>query len=152
MNILKTNIIVLILLSSITLLNSKETVSNEILFEKYECIETDFKLVEPDFSSNSDYKKFKTIVTEKCKEGINFADKYTVVTWGCGINCQVSILVDRTNGKIYDRITSTYGVNFKIESRLIIVNDASYISENSTPLDTTKYYIVNEGELEKIIP
>ena len=33
----------------------------------------------------------------------------------------------------------------------MIVNDASYISESSTQLDTTRYYIVNEGKLDGLI-
>ncbi|PKL79175.1 MAG: hypothetical protein CVV25_08890 [Ignavibacteriae bacterium HGW-Ignavibacteriae-4] len=145
-------LIVLLFLSSIPLLLSEEIVSLDILFEKYECNEEEFELINPDFSSNSDFKKFKTIITEKCMEGVNFAHKYTIVTWGCGTNCQYTVLVDRTNGKIYDGITSTYGVNFRIDSQLIVVNDATNISESSTPIDTTRYYVINEGVLEEIIP
>ncbi|MFA7325993.1 MAG: hypothetical protein WC121_04960 [Candidatus Kapaibacterium sp.] len=152
MNIFKTNLTVLLIVSSMAILHSKEIVSLDILFEKYECIISDFKLVKPDFNQYPEFKKFKTRMSKACEEGVNFANIYTIVTWGCGTNCQNSILVDRTNGKIYDGITSTYGVNFRIDSQLIVVNDATNVSESSTPLDTTRYYVINEGELEEIIP
>lgn len=146
------NLIVFLLLSSITLLNSKETVSNEILFEKYECIISDFKLVKPNFNQYPEFKKFKTRISKACEEGVNFANKYTVVTWGCGTNCQYSLLVDRTNGKIFKGISSTYGLKYKKGSTLLIVNIPEYMPEEDIPLDTTRYYIVDEGFLKEIIP
>ena len=125
---------------------------NDVLFEKYECISTNFPLNEPDFESNKDYKRFKTIINEKCKEGINFANRYTIVTWGCGTNCQYSILVDRKDGKIYDGVASTYGLTYKQRSRVLIVNDPKNFPEDGTPLDTTRYYLVDNGTLEEINP
>ena len=144
------NLIVFLLLLSIAQLHSEHNVSHDILFEKYSCIVEEFTLVDPDFNSNKEFEKFRTAISIQCKNGVNFANKYTIVTWGCGTNCQYSVLVDRTNVKIYDGVTSTYGVNYTLESNLLIVNE--YIPESENPLDTTRYYIVNDGILQEIKP
>ncbi|SFC94520.1 hypothetical protein SAMN04487907_1211 [Zunongwangia mangrovi] len=79
-------------------------------------------LVEPDFESYPWAKRFITRITDGCKNGINFAGKYTLIIWGCGSPCQGGAIVDRTNGKIYNGYFSTYGSEFRIDSKLIIFN------------------------------
>ena len=85
-----------------------------------------------DWSGNNDAKKFKTTITETYKkEGINFAGHYCFVFWGCGSPCQSSIIIDAITGKIYNGLNAALGYNFKIDSRMIIVN----------PTDSSGYYL-----------
>ncbi|PVW11503.1 hypothetical protein [Marixanthomonas spongiae] len=103
------------------------------VYEKYNPKVTfsDFKvkiyngeLVEPDFEKFPWAKRNITRIKEECKNGINFAGKYTLVIWGCGSPCQSGVIVDRTNGKIYNDYFSTYGSEYKKDSSLIIFNSA----------------------------
>jgi hypothetical protein len=84
-----------------------------------------------DWSSYKDAKHFKTRISEACsKENINFAGHYCFVSWGCGSECFVSVIVDALTGKIYDGVGATSGFDFKPDSRMLVVN----------PPDTTGFY------------
>lgn len=80
------------------------------------------ELALPDFSSNPEARQFNTRIKEECNNGINFAGKYTLVIWGCGTACQAGVIVDRTNGRIYNDYFSAYGSKFNKESSMIIIN------------------------------
>ncbi len=80
-------------------------------------------LKEPNFETNPKYKRFITRIINECKEGINFAGHYTMVTWGCGSPCQRGAIVDRKTGKIYDGIETTYGVDFRKNSNMVVKNE-----------------------------
>ncbi|MEL0653342.1 hypothetical protein V6246_18115 [Algibacter sp. TI.3.09] len=91
-------------------------------FDKYKSEIYNGKLAEPDFNSYPDAKRYITRIKEECKNGINFAGKYTLVIWGCGSPCQSGVVVDRINGKIYADYFSTFGSEFRKDSRMIILN------------------------------
>lgn len=56
----------------------------------------------------------------------NFDGAFTVVTWGCGTECQDGAMVDRTDGKIYWLPDlASYGYEYHAESSLLIVNPFS---------------------------
>ncbi len=99
-----------------------EKIDSTITFEKYKVPIYKGKLKSPDFSSLPGSKRFITRITEGCKEGVNFAGKYTLITWGCGSPCQSGVIVDRTNGKIYGDYSTAYGSEFRKDSKLIILN------------------------------
>ena len=81
------------------------------------------ELEDPNFESNPKYKMYITKITNECKQGVNFAGHYTMVTWGCGSPCQRGALVDRKTGEIFDGLETTYGIDFKKDSRLVIKNE-----------------------------
>ena len=54
-----------------------------------------------DFSTNPDMLRFVTRITEGAKEGPNFAGHYTLISWGCGTECQSGVVVDAQTGAIY---------------------------------------------------
>jgi hypothetical protein len=83
------------------------------------------KPADPDFTTNRDARQFMTRIKEACAEGINFAGKYTMVTWGCGSPCQGMALVDRETGRIRTGYGSSLGIGFRKNSRLIIVNNGA---------------------------
>lgn len=89
------------------------------------------KYAELDLKSNKNAGNFQT----RLKDGYsadtaNFAGHYTFVYWGCGSPCQSSLLIDRKTGKIYDSPGASLGYDFKVDSRMLIVN----------PPDTTGFY------------
>jgi len=80
------------------------------------------KLKSPNFNSNIKAKIFNTRITEACAEGVNFAGNCTLVTWGCGTACQSSVIVNRETGKISPIFVTSFGLDFKKNSRLLIKN------------------------------
>ena len=52
----------------------------------------------------------------------NFAGNYTFVEWGCGTECQSSMIIDWRNGKINDALTACLGYSYSSKSKAIIVN------------------------------
>lgn len=92
-------------------------------FEKYPCEMYDGMPVPPHFASNPGSEQFRTHYEKATEGGVNFAGQYTLVTWGCGSGCQVLSLVDRANGNILNvPFTASMGVEFRKDSRLLIVN------------------------------
>ncbi|MFL9829626.1 hypothetical protein ACSV4D_12345 [Flavobacterium sp. ARAG 55.4] len=82
------------------------------------------------------------------KEEINFAGKYIINYWGCGSPCAVGIAINAQNGKLIEIPASSVGYEFKINSRLLIVNppdsvgyyskDCAYCKPELYLLDTIK--------------
>jgi len=86
------------------------------------------KYAELDLKSNKFANNFRTILKEGYSaDTANFAGHYTFVYWGCGTSCQNSLLIDRKTGEIYDSPNASLGYDFKVDSRMLIVNppDAS---------------------------
>jgi hypothetical protein len=101
-----------------------EKFNSKFNFDNYKVELYKGELAAPDFTTNQEAKRYITRIKEGCKNGINFAGKYTLVIWGCGSPCQSGVVVDRASGKIYSGYFSTYGSEFKKESRMIILNSA----------------------------
>ena len=79
-------------------------------------------LVAPRLVKDTEFWKFRTRIMDGATEGTNFADRYTVVTWGCGTECQTGVAIDRVTGKLIWLPTAAYGYNFDRDSRLLVVN------------------------------
>jgi len=75
-----------------------------------------------DEASHTDARQFRTVLREGLKQGINFAGRYTVVTVGCGTACQVHYVVDRSNGKVLDKLQGSAGASYSPDSRLFVLN------------------------------
>lgn len=81
------------------------------------------KNIHLDLKSLKGANEFKTRLKEAFKaDTINFAGHYTLVFWGCGSPCKISMIIDRLTGKIYESPTSSLGYEFKSDSRMLIVN------------------------------
>src|SRR4051812_16720645 len=52
-------------------------------------------------NSHRDAPTFRTVLREGAKAGPNFAGHYTVVTFGCGTECQRLAIVDARSGFVY---------------------------------------------------
>jgi hypothetical protein len=81
-----------------------------------------------DFKDNPKALTFRTILKEAVKNGPNFSRKYVITTWGCGTECQSLAVIDGNNGNVYfPEIGSELGIDFEIESTLLIVNPPDHI-------------------------
>lgn len=75
-----------------------------------------------DRNSNPAARQFRTRIAYTYKKGINFAGHYCFVYWGCGTECQSSVILDVINGKVYDGVVATGGYDFQKNSRMLMVN------------------------------
>lgn len=100
--------------------------------------------VNVNFESHENAKKFKTAIANGARDGLNFAGKYVLISWGCGTMCQTIAIVDADNGNIYFApFSSSLGVEFKKDSSLLIVNPPNKIKEtfgNDVPDWAHAYY------------
>lgn len=53
-----------------------------------------------DLSSHPRARMFRTRLGRGAEKGANFAGHYALVSWGCGSECQGSLVVDLTSGKV----------------------------------------------------
>ena len=85
------------------------------------------KIADPDFSTNKEAKRFRTVIRYKVRTAreqkqINFAGHFIICEWGCGSPCQENVIVDATNGHIYDGTNTCWGYETKPNSKLLIAN------------------------------
>ena len=74
------------------------------------------------FSTCKYGKSYKTASRKAADEGANFAGHYAFARMGCGTSCQVSTIIDLTTGNVYDGPQATGGYEYRIDSKLILVN------------------------------
>lgn len=106
-----------------------------------------------DLSSNPIASGYRTRLREGARKGPNFAGHYTVVTWGCGSNCEVNAVVDARTGRAYDGFGDERGTDFKINSSLIVA-DAGRPADGSRDDPTTtlpvRYYVWQDNHFKLI--
>jgi hypothetical protein len=54
-----------------------------------------------DFSSSPDLRNWKTVLSKGYAQGVNFAGRYVIVTWGCGSECTQNAIIDAETGKVF---------------------------------------------------
>ena len=93
-------------------------------FEDFKTSEVDHtKYATLDLKSHNAGTNFRTrLINGFNSDMANFAGHYTLVYWGCGSSCQSSLLIDRKTGKIYDAPGASLGYDFRIDSKMLIVN------------------------------
>jgi hypothetical protein len=108
-----------------------------------------------DIASHKDGRIFRSRLRAAAAKGPNFAGHMTVVEIGCGTMCQVIMVVDARHGMVYAPLPSpaSLGVDFKLGSRLLVVNPPENIRETPNAKElgvTTEYYVWNDGKLSKL--
>lgn len=100
-----------------------------------------------DLTSHELGRQFRTAIRESYNDSENlFAGHYTFATWGCGVPCQINVIIDRRTGKIYDAPSSSVGSEFKKDSRMLIINppeEKNYFYNNCSYCKP-EIYILNE--------
>lgn len=95
-------------------------------------------------------KKIKSKYTEDAPD---FNCKYKIVQWYCGSPCQQNAVFDIQTGRLIDIIDSSIGVEYQLNSRMLIVNPA-----DDSPIDTAfrtflgppVYWEMKNGKLNKL--
>jgi hypothetical protein len=103
-----------------------------------------------DLASHATARRFRTMLTRGAAEGPNFAGRYTVVTWGCGTMCQQLMVVDAQSGRVFDGLEASLGFEYRLESRLLVVNPAEAVRENPCPTCTTRYHLWEDERFVKL--
>jgi len=75
-----------------------------------------------DLTSHPEAKLYRTKLAEGSRKGPNFAGHYTIVTIGCGTNCQQNWIIDAQTGKILYKFNSMFNTKYQVDSTLLIVN------------------------------
>ena len=76
----------------------------------------------------SDFKELPKDIIDKIKYHYdnqkcpNFAGHYIIISWSCGSPCQMNAIIDTRSGKTIQFINSGIGLEFQLDSYLIIIN------------------------------
>jgi ankyrin repeat protein len=106
-----------------------------------------------DLSSNPITREYRTRIREGTRKGTNFAGHFTVVSWGCGSNCETIAIVDALTGRVYDGIGDERGADYKINSSLIIADPgrpADVNGDDPTTKLPVRYYVWQENHFTLI--
>lgn len=94
-------------------------------FSQYQVEGTDVFKGKPapvDFKGHEGAATYKTKLTEGENAGPNFAGHYTIVTYGCGTQCQDNWVIDAKTGKVIKRFNSVISPKYTLDSSLLIIN------------------------------
>jgi tetratricopeptide (TPR) repeat protein len=82
-----------------------ETIKPTIMlprFEDFPALETyTGKPATPDVKSQPKAWEFRTMLRENAKDGVNFAGRYVLASWGCGSGCLDGGIIDTKTGQVY---------------------------------------------------
>jgi hypothetical protein len=67
-------------------------------------------------------KLYQTASRQSADNGADFAGHYAFARMGCGTSCQVSTIIDLKTGNVYAGPEATGGYDYKLDSRILIVN------------------------------
>ena len=77
---------------------------------------------ELNFSTCKYGKLYKTASKKALKSGPVFAGRFAFASINCGTGCYSSTIIDMKTGKVYDGPHASSGYQYKLNSRLLIVN------------------------------
>lgn len=104
-------------------------------------------------------KDIITTLQDQYNQGPNFAGHYTIVSLGCGDDCQALWIFNSKTGDLISHIMSHYGSQYSLSSKLLVVNVPSaeakgyYNISRSSPYWEnlqTEYYVIEENRLRPI--
>lgn len=104
----------------------------------------------PDDNAELEYHAPEVLRAAK-EEDPNFAGRFIMMTWGCGTECQSHYMIDAATGDIYRAPKSRYGVETRIDSKLLVVNPEGPADGNGSwgPL-TREFYVWSDNRFQLI--
>ena len=107
-----------------------EKLSEKFTFEEYK-IGNIFTTTPADLDINSNLfaREFRTMLRRGLEEGVNFAGHYSIVSVGMTGWGDNYWIIDRSNGKAYTFPYIGYGLDFRKDSNLIILDSKSVITQ-----------------------
>jgi hypothetical protein len=107
-----------------------------------------------DLKSNRDGYMFKTRLQAAGTGHPNFAGHYIVAEWGCGSNCQSSMMIDAVDGKIYNGTVTDRGSIFRLSSNLMIADPpmtgGRAYDDDPVAHRGARYYVLRKNALHQI--
>ncbi len=105
-----------------------------------------------DYNSNAFALKYKSIISTKYLEGVNFAGHYSLTQWNCGSDCGMSAIVDFKTGKVYNGPDCESGMKFQKNSKLVISNppDSLGYYDAYSIFSKPRYYLWENNKLTEI--
>ena len=83
-----------------------------------------------DLKSDRLARLYRTRLRAAAQMGPNFANHYTLVSWGCGSSCQLWAVIDAQTGRVFPKLLqSTAGAEFYPDSRLLILDSPRNVRE-----------------------
>ncbi len=108
-----------------------------------------------DFSTYDVPAENKQALIDGAKLGPNFSGRYTVVKDGCGTGCHV-ILDAKTGRIIVYGVNSSYGIEFRRDSSLMIINPKAQIPSTLTAEErkglATEYWRFENSSMFNLCP
>jgi hypothetical protein len=90
-----------------------------------------------DFSTNEAAAHHRTAITKDIADGVNFAGKYVVSTWGCGDGCKGLAVINAESGKILSYGLESSKFTFTATSGLLNAGREGY-------------YVVEDDQLKEL--
>ncbi len=100
---------------------------------------------------DTDFKrKYRTIINSKAKENPNFNGKYCIVEFGYGSSVHYYFIIDLETGVVFNGMTNEFGIQYSIDSRLLIINPSEPIieywnEEKTIPIRCKTSYVLFEN-------
>jgi hypothetical protein len=108
------------------------------------------------FASARYGRTYRTRLRAGAESGPNFAGAFTVVTWGCGSSCQVSVVINARTGTLSQQtLRTTNGIQYRRDSRLLIadpVHSGDPPPETCAACGTPAAYEWIDGHFEPVGP
>jgi hypothetical protein len=106
-----------------------------------------------DLGSHPRARRYRSALGAGAAAGPNFAGHLTVVTWGCGTLCQEFMIVDARTGEVHEGRTTHVGVEYRLDSRLLVVNPPARAAEAGCPPErcVPQYLAWNGERLEAVV-
>lgn len=104
--------------------------ATEPAFEQYRVpVPPPFTPAHPDVTTSETARRYRTQIREAVAAGPNFAGHYTLVEWGCGSGCQVTVVVDARTGRVFDAsLTTAMGTAYRLDSDLLLADPADTLA------------------------
>jgi hypothetical protein len=81
-----------------------------------------------DFASHPDAELFGDALRAAVGEPADFAGRFRVVLVGCGTTCEAALVLDAASGRVLAGPTAEFGVAYRLDSRLLVVNPAERVT------------------------
>lgn len=102
-----------------------------------------------DNDAAKDWRPYRSNLRRAQATGPNFAGRFTLSQWNCGLRCTQVVLLDTATGKPVAQLQAATGVRYRLDSELLIANPPESIPAGDKRT-RTKYYRFTAGDFTEI--
>lgn len=102
-----------------------------------------------DNDATKDWRPNRSNLRRAQATGPNFAGRFTLAQWNCGLRCTQVVLLDTATGKPVGDLRAATGVRFRRDSELLIANPPESIPAGDKRTKT-KYYRFTAGSFTEV--